>query len=393
MDWGLRFRVSYVLMLALIIVSWELILSDMNGDDYNYGTDLCSVDVGAFLPLPYSDLPNSICKPIWNSFRLRYSNTNEKVITIILSTLYTSGWVGIGLSKNGKMINASALVGWINEEGLPTISQYHLEGFTPSKIIPIKGDLPLTKEPPFVAVHGATIYLAFQLKFTSPLKDQPILLAFGTKYPNYHRLTPHDDKKTLRFDFSSGNIQSESTKPKGLGMGIQTHGILGLIGWGVILPYGAIIARYLKQKGPLWFYLHLSIQLVGFLVVIGTVVIGFELKERLHADIPVHKALGIFTLALSILQVSALILRPKEESKKRRYWNWFHSWMGRIALFWGAVNIVLGIQVGGAGIEWKIGYGIVLGTLLLSCTVLEALLLLNSSDMSPPPPPIQTNSI
>lgn len=137
---------------------------------------------------------------------LQYSSTNEKVITIILSALYTSGWVGIGLSKNGKMLNASALVGWINEQGLPTISQYHLEGFTPSKIIPIKGDLPLTKEPPFVAVHGATIYLAFQLKFTSPLKDQPLLLAFGTKYPNYHRLTPHDDKKTLRFDFSSGSF-------------------------------------------------------------------------------------------------------------------------------------------------------------------------------------------
>lgn len=60
-----------MLMLALIIVSWESILSDMNGDDYNYSMDLCSVDVGAFLPLPYSDLPNSICKPVWNSFRLR----------------------------------------------------------------------------------------------------------------------------------------------------------------------------------------------------------------------------------------------------------------------------------------------------------------------------------
>lgn len=86
-------------------------------------------------------------------------------------------------------------------------------------------------------------------------------------------------------------------------MGIQTHGMLGVIGWGVILPYGAIIARYLKHRDPLCFYLHLSIQLVGFLVVIGAVVIGVVMNERLHADIPVHKALGIFTLALSILQV------------------------------------------------------------------------------------------
>lgn len=73
-------------------------------------------------------------------------------------------------------------------------------------------------------------------------------------------------------------------------------------------------------------------------------------------------------------QVLAFFLRPHENSKHRKKWNLYHSWVGRIALFFGALNIVLGIHYAEAGDEWQIGYGFLLGSTLLACIVLETLL-------------------
>ena len=74
---------------------------------------------------------------------------------------------------------------------------------------------------------------------------------------------------------------------------------------------------------------------------------------------------------LSIIKVIAFFVHPDRDSKIRKYWNWCHRWVGRLALFLASVNIVLGIQVGGAGPSWKVGYGINLAIILLTAMVLE----------------------
>ena len=38
------------------------------------------------------------------------------------------------------------------------------------------------------------------------------------------------------------------------------HGLLMGLPWGVLLPLGFFIARYYRTKGPLWFILHLTLQ-------------------------------------------------------------------------------------------------------------------------------------
>jgi len=81
------------------------------------------------------------------------------------------------------------------------------------------------------------------------------------------------------------------------------HGILGIIGWGLILPVGAIIARYFRHKDPLWFYLHAIIQFVGFTFGLITVILGLQLYSKTHAHIQAHRGIGLFVLVLSILQV------------------------------------------------------------------------------------------
>ena len=68
----------------------------------------------------------------------------------------------------------------------------------------------------------------------------------------------------------------------------------------------------------------------------------------------------------------AFFLRPNKDSKYRRYWNWYHHWFGRIALFFGALNVILGIQLAGAGNDWKIGYGFLLAVTLVAVIFFEA---------------------
>lgn len=83
----------------------------------------------------------------------------------------------------------------------------------------------------------------------------------------------------------------------------KNHGILGIFAWGLLLPVGAIVARYMKHKDPLWYYIHAGIQFVGFIFGLATVVLGQQLYSKINASIPAHRSIGIFVLTLSILQV------------------------------------------------------------------------------------------
>jgi hypothetical protein len=135
---------------------------------------------------------------------LQYHKKEDNVVTFILSAVYTIGWVAMGFSKDGRMVGSSAMVGWFNRKGQARIKEYYLQGTRPSQVIEDAGELDLTKVPPAVVIKGAMIYLAFQAKFEKPLASQPIILAFGTRYPNHYRLSSHDDKTAILFDFTAG---------------------------------------------------------------------------------------------------------------------------------------------------------------------------------------------
>ncbi|KAJ8529288.1 hypothetical protein K7X08_036123 [Anisodus acutangulus] len=118
---------------------------------------------------------------------------------------------------------------------------------------------------------------------------------------------------------------------------------------------------------------------VGVILGLTGVAVGIQLNNKLQPHIPGHQGIGILIFVLSILQVLAFFVRTDKDSKYRKYWNLYHSWMG-IALFFGAVNIVSGMHYEGAGQGWKIGYGFVLGSTMLACIILETLLRLKKLD-------------
>lgn len=71
------------------------------------------------------------------------------------------------------------------------------------------------------------------------------------------------------------------------------------------MPIGAATARFLKHHDQFWFYSHVLVQGVAFVVGVIGVLAGFKLEHNLGdgRDVDAHKTLGIFVLAFGSLQV------------------------------------------------------------------------------------------
>ncbi|KAL6993954.1 hypothetical protein U1Q18_012063 [Sarracenia purpurea var. burkii] len=154
------------------------------------------------------------------------------------------------------------------------------------------------------------------------------------------------------------------------------HGALNTVSWGVMMPLGFMAARYLKAVGPtadpLWFYVHISLQLPGFVIGMVGGATGLLLGSKssgIHH--PCHMGIGITMFCLGLFQISAMILRPAKDRKLRYVWNWFHHIIGYTVILLGFANIWLGFNILKPAKEWVIAYGVIFGVLIFVTLLLE----------------------
>lgn len=142
--------------------------------------DTCGAELNTFLPAPFNSSA-LLCKSVWNSFILRYSKlkSEDNITSIVLSAPYSSGWVGIGFSNDGKMVGSSAMVGWIDNQGRAYIKQYYLSNQTSSGVKVDERKLLTTDVPSAAVLYGDNIYLVFQVKFPLHIARQSVILAFS----------------------------------------------------------------------------------------------------------------------------------------------------------------------------------------------------------------------
>lgn len=165
---------------------------------------------------------------------------------------------------------------------------------------------------------------------------------------------------------SSSNLKSKNI-----------HGVLNTVSWGILMPLGAIIARYIKEfplADPAWFYLHVMCQLSAFIIGVA----GFGTGLRLGSQSPgvtytVHRGLGIAVFTLGLVQISALLMRPKKDHKWRRYWNYYHYLVGYGILSIGIANIFEGLDILRPEKKWKRAYIGVLVALASLALLLEVI--------------------
>jgi uncharacterized membrane protein len=65
-----------------------------------------------------------------------------------------------------------------------------------------------------------------------------------------------------------------------------------------------MVARYAHGFDPAWFYIHITVQILGFACIVAGVATGIELAKDLKPNhSQAHRGLGLFLLVLVVLQV------------------------------------------------------------------------------------------
>lgn len=134
----------------------------------------------------------------------------------------------------------------------------------------------------------------------------------------------------------------------------RTHGILMMIGWGFLLPAGAILARFGKHRDPLWFHLHRVIQTVGLILALSGFIYALVRFDALSApgfSNYYHAVLGIVVMVLGLLQPVNALLRPHKpsdgeaKSTSRFIWEILHKSSGWFACILAVAVIGIGTTI------------------------------------------------
>ncbi|KAG6547164.1 hypothetical protein Mapa_011416 [Marchantia paleacea] len=366
-------RVVFVLLVAVVVTAQTQ-------------TDPCVTN--AILPKEVNiGFSTNLCKLVWTqkSFTLRFAS-NATTLSVVLSAARENRWYAIGFSKSGAMVGSSAMIAWVDATtGQPTIQQFFL-GAKSSASVKIDSQMELASTPQ-AFVTADTLYMAFQIdkRASAGVFFDSQIYAYGMEgdIPTKDVLRQHEQYSSAAFDYAAGtSIVTSSGDPTSLR---RNHGVLNIFGWGILLPVGAIIARYCRQWDPAWYYLHVGLQIIGYVLINVALVMGIQLADKLiDSNIGAHRGLGVFVFVLATLQISAVLVRPKKDANIRRYWNFYHHWAGRLALIIAAINIFVGINVSNGGRKWKASYGLVLVIELVLLVVLEIVLWMNKMAQKEP---------
>lgn len=138
------------------------------------------------------------------------------------------------------------------------------------------------------------------------------------------------------------------------------HGVLNAISWGILMPLGVMIARYVKvfeSADPAWFYLHVTCQTSAYIIGVAGWATGLQLgNDSPGIQYTAHRTIGIILFCLATLQVLALLLRPKKDYKYKLYWNIYHHSVGYTVIILSIINIFKGFNILRPEKNWEKAY-------------------------------------
>ena len=163
---------------------------------------------------------------------------------------------------------------------------------------------------------------------------------------------------------------------------MYAHGALMMTGWGVLLPSGIMIARFLKHRdGALWFKLHVGMQISGLVLTFIGWVLALYRFDVLFSGARgfIHGVMGVIVMSLGLLQPINALVRPhapagdEPRSKLRLAWELLHKISGYSAALLALFVIYLGttyITPEDTKSSFQIAYFCMLGMLALLLGVL-----------------------
>ncbi|RDX98159.1 Cytochrome b561 and DOMON domain-containing protein, partial [Mucuna pruriens] len=178
-------------------------------------------------------------------------------------------------------------------------------------------------------------------------------------------------------DFLSGKVSKTDGEVNSSGMLRNVHGILNTISWGILMPIGVMLARYLKildGVGPTWFHLHRACQSIAFLIGIAGFGTGLYIGNHYKIHNASHRCVGITIMCLAFIQVcDATCLRAKKDDKYRIIWNIFHYMVGYATIALSMWNVLKGFDIVDAHNFWKNSYVSIIISLIMILVILEVI--------------------
>lgn len=319
-----------------------------------------------------------ITLPVLNSFlHWNYHQSNHTVDIAYRHTgVSTSDWVAWSLNVDGTgMIGAQCLVARQNSSGDIYAYTSPVSGYSTQL-----QEAPLSFGVPRISAEfrnsEITIFATLQLPTGRTSFNQVWQLgqvSGGT--PLRHALDADNRRSSGNVDFLSGQV----TEGGAVGPSMKkrnVHGVLNVVSWGILMPLGAVIARYLKvfkSANPAWFYLHVACQTSAYAVGVAGWGTGLKLgSDSVGITQNLHRRIGIALFCLGTLQVFALLLRPKPDHKYRFYWNIYHHVVGYTTIILSIVNIFEGFDILDPEKKWKNAYIGIIIALGIVAALLEA---------------------
>jgi hypothetical protein len=279
------------------------------------------------------------------------------------------------------MDGADAVAGSVSGSTV-TLDYYKLTGHTYT----ISTDIMLTD------ISGSEFGGVTTIYFTREVDkgSHPIINAYATLIGAYRELN-NDAWGYHGSTHSSSSIQANfftgttsTSNPVTLR---DIHAIIMFIAWGLLLPFGALWARYARHlPDALWFKVHRVTQYSGFTISLGGIILGYSMVYEQFLFLT-HSIIGTLIMLFSAAQVVGAFFRPHKEENEpvttaRKVFEIFHHWNGRCLLVIAVVQIYLGISAIGYLEKqfWVIIlWSIVVGLVVLVVLILEALKILNDS--------------
>ncbi|THU68846.1 hypothetical protein C4D60_Mb08t08170 [Musa balbisiana] len=295
------------------------------------------------------------------------------------------GWVSWAINPTADgMLGSQALIAFHQPDGSMGVRTYNITGYESIA----EGPIDFNASNLAAEYSGGAMRLYGKLKLPAGMTVVKQVWQVGSSVadgvPQKHGFQPENLQSKGTLDLIKGAIS-----PSGGSTNVKknVHGVLNAVSWGILLPIGAIIARYLKtfkSADPAWFYLHVTCQIVGYGVGVGGWATGLDLGSKSKGiQYTTHRNIGIILFCLGTLQVFALFLRPSKDHKYRFVWNIYHYLVGYTVIVLGIVNVFKGLEILSVDHKWTMGYIIavaILGGIALFLEVVTWSVILKRKD-------------
>ncbi|KAK2639790.1 hypothetical protein Ddye_027585 [Dipteronia dyeriana] len=267
------------------------------------------------------------------------------------------GWLawGVNPTNEPKMVGTRAIIGIRMPNGTMAVDKYNVTSTTKLGCGLQPSEVGFLVEKMEIKYSDTNHYFTISASLYLPEPEYNISRLNHVWQVGYQSIGkgPLMHPKSLQNVDSAETINLRTGVSEGVGQHRhhlrKVHGILNIVGWGIFLPVGVMAVRYLRvhpKETRWWFKLHVSCQIVGYILGTFGWIIGLWLGHASkHYVFPKHRTLSIFIFTFSTLQMLALRLKPKRRDEYRKFWNLYHHFLGYALLAAISVDIFLGIGI------------------------------------------------